>query len=209
MRNEFYVYLHKDKDGQIFYVGKGIGRRAWDRKRHPAWQKYVSERLVGKFTVELYMENLSEENALEIEDQLINKYGPQLVNWVNTGRDFDYAALKKFHEMRDANRKFVAETKPLEKTNLSEAIERYETALDVMREYECMTLERGLIAELNVGPNWGDPNILDRLTLCLIKEKRYADAITAAERYFAEFPTAATMSAGKKILSRIEKIRSE
>lgn len=31
----FYVYAHEDKSGNIFYVGKGTGRRAWSPDRHP------------------------------------------------------------------------------------------------------------------------------------------------------------------------------
>jgi hypothetical protein len=38
--SEFYVYHHKNpKTGEIFYVGKGCKRRAWDkRKRSDRWK---------------------------------------------------------------------------------------------------------------------------------------------------------------------------
>lgn len=78
-----------------------------------------------------------------------------------------------------------------------------------MREYESMTLEWGLIAELGGGPNWGDPNILNRLTLCLQKLRRYSEMIDEAKKYFAEFPSAQHMSIGKQIIRRINKIRKQ
>ena len=28
MKNDYYVYLHKTLDGEVFYVGKGTGKRA-------------------------------------------------------------------------------------------------------------------------------------------------------------------------------------
>ena len=28
MKNDYYVYLHKTLDGEVFYVGKGRGKRA-------------------------------------------------------------------------------------------------------------------------------------------------------------------------------------
>jgi len=209
MRKNYYVYFHRDKTGKIFYVGKGTARRAWSKDRHPVWFKYVNERLNGNYTVEIFKDKLTEEDAEGIENQLIVEYGEQLVNWINPGRNFDYQALEEFHRKRDANRAFVEETKRIEAIDLPYAIERYLTALDRMRDYESLTLETGLVAELSVGPNWGDPNILNRLTVCLQKLNRYSEMIEQAERYFEEFPSAKGISIGKKISKRIEKARDK
>lgn len=78
-----------------------------------------------------------------------------------------------------------------------------------MREYEAMTLEHGLIAELGGGPDWGDPNILNRLTLCLKKLRRHSEMIAEADQYFAEFPSAKNMSVGKQVMARIDKVRAK
>ncbi len=208
MRCDFYVYLHRDGAGNIFYVGKGTDRRAWSTDRHPVWHKYVSERLHGRYTVEIHRDGLTESEAERLEEELIASLGGQLVNWINPGRQFDYEALATYHLQRDANRKFVEETKAIESTDLSGAVERYRIALERMRVYEAMTLERGLIAELGVGPDWGDPNILNRLTVCLQKLGKHDEVVAEVDKYFAEFPSARTMSIGRQIAARAEKSRT-
>lgn len=207
VRRDFYVYFHKNLSGQVFYIGKGTGRRAWSTDRHPVWKKYVTERLNGAYNVEIHREGLTEVEAEELEASLIAKYGKQLINWINPRREFDYQALDRFHKLRDANRKFVAETRPLEKTDPVQAIARYRKALVIMREYEAITKERGLVAEMGVGPDWGDPNILDRLTICLIKVGRIQEAVDESEEYFYDFPSALNLVIGKRVKARIEKIQ--
>ncbi len=207
MRKDFYVYFHRDRSGRIFYIGKGTERRAWSTDRHPVWKKYVAERLHGIYDVEIHRDDLTETEAEELESLLITEYGAQLINWINPGRDFDYQAIDRFHKLRDKNRMYVAETRAFENTDLLQAIARYRKALIAMREYEAITTERGLVAEMGVGPDWGDPNILDRLTICLIKLGRPQEAIDEAEKYFADFPAALNLAIGKRIKARIEKQR--
>jgi hypothetical protein len=207
MRREYYVYCHRDASGRIFYVGKGVGQRAWSRDRHPVWHKYVSERLGGSYSVEIHREGLTEPEAEALEDELITQLGEQLVNWINQGRQFDYGALETYHRLRDLNRQFVDETKSLESTDLIGAVERYRLAMERMREYEAMTLERGLVAELGVGPDWGDPNILNRLTVCLGRLGRNVEMVEETDRYFAEFPSALKLSIGKQVVARVERAR--
>lgn len=207
MRSDYYVYFHRDRGGSIFYVGKGCKRRAQSLDRHAAWKKYVAERLGGKYDIEIYSDGLTEAEALDLEASLIDKYGPQLINWENTGRAFDYAALELFHKLRDANRRFVVETRAIESTDLSLAVTRYRKAIQSMRVYESLTLERGMVADMDIGPNWGDPNILDRLTLCLVKLRRLTDAVAEADAYFKDYPSALLLSVGKRIAARIDKIR--
>jgi hypothetical protein len=209
MRRDYYVYFHRDGAGNIFYVGKGTDRRAWSNDRHPVWHKYVAERLGGRYSVEIHRDGLTEPEAEALEDQLIAEFGEQLVNWINPGRKFDYEALETYHRLRDANRRFVEDTKALEASDPAGAVERYLTAMIRMREYEAMTLERGLISELSGGPDWGDPNILNRLTLCLQKLGRYTEMIERADQYFAEFPSARNLSIGKQVITRIDKARTK
>ena len=90
----FYVYAHVDprkptfvgeKDhggnwmGQPFYIGKGIGRRAWDLKRNQGHGILIKEILAeGYFyddIVKVVYENLPEQKALELESKLIYFFG--------------------------------------------------------------------------------------------------------------------------------------
>jgi hypothetical protein len=207
MRKDFYVYFHRDARGQVFYAGKGTGQRAWSMDRHPAWTKYVTERLNGVYKVEIYRGGLTESEAEDLESTLIAQHGKQLINWINPGRQFDYQGVERYHKLRNENLQFVAETHALERVDPATAVSRYRQALSAMREYEAITLERGLVAEMGVGPNWGDPNILDRLTLCLIRLGQIEAAIEEAGKYFADFPMAANLAVGKRIRARVEKLR--
>ncbi len=76
MKNDYYVYLHKTLDGRVFYVGKGRCKRAWDKShRSKSWHELSSK----GYTTEIYCENLSEKDALKIEDSLITSLS-DLVN---------------------------------------------------------------------------------------------------------------------------------
>lgn len=76
MKNDYYVYLHKTLNGRIFYVGKGRNKRAWyTSDRSKAWKEIAS---LG-YSVEMYRQDLSEKDALELENNLITTL-PDLVN---------------------------------------------------------------------------------------------------------------------------------
>jgi len=79
----FYVYVHKDKSNDVpFYVGKGRGKRAYSESRRTrAWSEKVAG-LQNGYEVGIVAEDLSEEEAFDLEGDLIGKYG-RLIN--NTG----------------------------------------------------------------------------------------------------------------------------
>lgn len=72
--NDFCVYLHrKATNGEIFYVGKGKGRRPYDLSvRNNLWKKIKDKYGV---VVEIYAEGLQEWYAYELENLLITGYG--------------------------------------------------------------------------------------------------------------------------------------
>lgn len=69
----YYVYIHKTVDtDEIFYVGKGFGRRAFSKdNRNRFWHNIVNKH--GK-VVEFIEQNMSESGALSLESNLIMKY---------------------------------------------------------------------------------------------------------------------------------------
>jgi len=200
---EFYVYAHRNSEGGIFYIGKGTGRRAWSQDRHPVWHRYVKERLNGTYSVEILENGLTEAEAEAREGELIAQFGSQLVNWQNSGRGFDFAALERYHALRGANLLFVTSTRPIEDSDLDTAIDQYRQALNNLREYESLVVETGIVAELSRDLKIGDLNILDRLTLCLVRSGRLVEARSEVEHYFEDFPAARNTSRAQRILKRL------
>lgn len=85
----FYVYLHrKATTREVFYVGKGKGRRIYDTsRRNNAWKQVVKSCGIIR---EFYMTGIQEWYALELEANLIDYYGRidngtgQLVNMLDS-----------------------------------------------------------------------------------------------------------------------------
>ena len=90
----YYVYVHKDPEtGAVFYVGKGHGRRAWQRTgRHQLWLGKTRD-LKGLWDVGLVHTDLSEIEAFELEARLVKEHGGpascggKLTNWLPGGED--------------------------------------------------------------------------------------------------------------------------
>lgn len=134
--------------------------------------------------------------------------GARLTSW-RPDEKVDYDAIAKYHEMRNATLKFVTDTRPMEKSDATKAIERYSEAIAHVRECEHFAADRRLFPLIEPGCNGNEVGVLDRLTLCLIRSNRQIEAIAAAHAYFTEFPGAANSSLGKSILARINKAGSK
>jgi hypothetical protein len=189
----YYVYAHEDDRGVPFYIGMGRGRRAWNTaSRHQLWHHYVTTRLGGNFKVVILEDNMDESGAAQLENAWISQEATTLVNWVNMGRQTDYEALERFHRLRNTNRILIAEGRELEKIDLDRAIACFVRAIEEIDSYACIKYETGLVADLvaelegQLG-RCGELEALDRLTLCLIKLKRGAEARKAADNYFTKY----------------------
>jgi hypothetical protein len=89
MKNSKVVYLHRKKtDNSVFYVGMGNLKRAYSKQRTDWWNKVVNKH---GYIVEIYKDGLTQEEAFQIEIELIEKYGRidlktgQLINQTNGG----------------------------------------------------------------------------------------------------------------------------
>ena len=75
---DYYVYAHrKATTGEIFYIGKGSGDRAWQidlkgKPRNKLWRSIVTKH---GFVVEIVLDGLQEWAAFELERDLIALYG--------------------------------------------------------------------------------------------------------------------------------------
>ena len=81
---KYYVYTHVESDnGKVFYVGKGTGNRVSSRNRHSDWHSHVKN-LGGKYAEKIVANNLTEAEALELEEELIEQYRETVVNKVRS-----------------------------------------------------------------------------------------------------------------------------
>ena len=80
--NRFYVYYHTDSEGNIFYIGKGRNKRAYEtRSRNPDWHSYVNS--LQEYGVCFFAMGLTDEQSRDLEKELIKegfKEGLPLVN---------------------------------------------------------------------------------------------------------------------------------
>ena len=87
LTNRFYIYVHIRPDtGKPFYVGKGCGYRAWSRtSRNPYWKNINA---IGDRKVEILFDNLTEDDAFQVEKDVILEYkyfGYKLANLTEGG----------------------------------------------------------------------------------------------------------------------------
>ena len=70
----YYVYLHRKKvTGEVFYVGKGKGRRSKvSKNRSKFWKAIVNKH---GYTIEIVCDGVQEWYAIELEKELITFYG--------------------------------------------------------------------------------------------------------------------------------------
>ena len=87
--NNYYVYQYIREDGTPYYIGKGKNRRAWEPHRRANGSDI---RPKDKTRIQILKENLSEQEAFDLEDALILEYGRKdlgtgiLANLSNGGR---------------------------------------------------------------------------------------------------------------------------
>lgn len=99
--NNFYIYLHKKADtGEIFYIGKGKGIRAYrkGKKRSDWWNKIVAKH---GYEVQIARSGLTEDKAFEVEKSLISLFkacGHVLCNMTDGGEG--QSGLKPSEETR-------------------------------------------------------------------------------------------------------------
>lgn len=203
-----YVYAHYDAHGTPFYIGKGVARRAWDDSRHSLWHRYVECHLNGKYTIRILEDDLSSDEAEELESEWIAQEAETLVNWINFERKTDFAALERYHALRNANRELISATRSTEKAEPERAVLAYYQAICGIEAYAKLATEGGLVGRLLDEERQehgysGELEALDRLTLCLTRLGRGTEAQSAAEKYFAEYRVDQSLRLAESIKKRV------
>ncbi len=185
-----YVYLHKDSEGAVFYVGKGTGDRAYSRDRPPEWFEYVNNKSGGKFSVEIVCDGISEDDALQIEDALMAEHATTIINRVNMHAPYDSAKMMAYVEAMRSYDKGLERAIDLTKAgNLDQAVAEFEAAyvsyFDVIKNHDYdLGARQGLAS---TGFNFHPHALADRYTKALAKAGRYRELITFSERYFRDY----------------------
>ena len=68
--NQYYVYQHFDNNGNLFYVGKGKGKRGFECRGGQRNDKWFEMARDG-FSVKILKDNLSNDDALALEKETI------------------------------------------------------------------------------------------------------------------------------------------
>lgn len=71
---DFYIYTHRDSQGNLLYVGKGRGDRDVEQNRSDLWKEGIS----NPFMVDRICEGLDEDLALFVEMSIIRALNPPL-----------------------------------------------------------------------------------------------------------------------------------
>lgn len=208
----FYVYVHKDAEGVVFYVGKGTGDRAYSRDRPLEWNEYVNKKSGGKFSVEIVRDRISEDDALQIEDALMAEYATTIINRANMHAPYDSAKMMAYVEAMRSYDKGLERANGLTKAGkLDQAVAEFEAAyaryFDVIKNHDYdLGGRRGL--ESTTGFNFHPHALADRYTKALAKAGRYSELVAFAERYFRDYgePSNRTEEALK---SRMDKARGK
>lgn len=212
-RKDFYVYGHFDMDGNVFYIGKGTGKRANEKSLHARgeiWVYYVQKHLNNQFEVKILHNDLTTEQAECIEWDYISKYGKELINWQNPHAGFNYTLSRPYNDIRGKISEFLNKCKEVEKSgDLTQAIFGYREVIKDLKEvYDIplhfddgieLTLCQRIYKEMQeykvsiglIGSDGrnGEIDAINRLTMCLCKLGLIEDARKETVDYFNNFPT--------------------
>jgi hypothetical protein len=187
-----YVYAHVTPDGKMFYIGKGTAQRAWSDARHLLWHRYVEKHLGGQYQTVILKDDLSSDEAEQLEAEWIAQESDTLVNWVNFHRGTDFERVAVLHGLRNTNRALIAQAKSLEDTDMEAAVQMYINAIAASADYAEWDTDSGLIGRLlreirEENGLHGELKAIDRLTMCLIKLGRAEAAAEHLRNYLLKF----------------------
>lgn len=148
-----YTYAHTKSDGTIFYIGKGQGRRAWDKKqRNQFWHNVVNKN--GGFQAEVLAYWETHEEALSHEVLLISCFkdmGYTLANLSDGGEGcsgYKYTEEQRQNRSGSGNGMFGRERTEEELNSISEGTKHAMQRPEVVAKLKAANTKEN-------NPNWG------------------------------------------------------
>jgi len=203
----FCVYVHKNKNGEIFYVAIDKVDRSWSIKRPFYWQEYIESELKNNYSEEILKTNISEPSALEIKNRVLELYADDLINTVNFNRTFNLEIFEIYRKALDEHTNLLNQAIQLEKTNIDEAIQTYLKSYDLYiqamnsRNYDAN--EKYLKAHSPPPPT----KLVERLSMCMLKKEMYQQLIDCESRYSCYFTRTQRTGGELKFFSRVSKAK--
>jgi hypothetical protein len=108
MENNYYIYFHINLvSNEVFYVGKGKGRRAWRKfGRSQYWNRIVNK---YGYRVDIIHENLSEKRAFDWEKLYISMFGRKNLCNLTDGGDGSTGCIPNEETRKKLRNKIVTE----------------------------------------------------------------------------------------------------
>lgn len=203
MAKQYYVYVHETLLGEVFYVGKGIGDRAWRKGRDLNWNLYVENHLDNQYNVRIVLDSLSEKQALDEEERLMSKYGDLLINRQNMSRSLNMNAFNTRNEIEAKLRKVELNAELA--SDPSNKADLFIEALKYHKQFANTIIENGLQGKLLAERPLGNIQLLDKAVRALIAAKHKEQAQAVFEQYFLDYPQDKELKKATSIAKVIER----
>ena len=105
--NKYYVYCHCFKDtNEIFYIGKGTGRRMVSKCRTPLWKSITPSRDYYAMKIR---DNLAENEAIDLENELLLEFNTEanIAQKSNKVKKISYDYIKEIVEYDETSPTFL------------------------------------------------------------------------------------------------------
>lgn len=196
----------------------------YTKERYPNLRRYRLQDVCEAFEVEAQTsmeKGLSPHRAMFDAERAVRLYiamssgvdpqGEQAAEYESYSRRLDHGNTAKYHGIRSSAKLLQQEAKDLEASDIERAIYSYQSALRLHMESAKVQIFIATRQDntLSLLPESGDIECLNRLTLCLCKTGKVADAQAAMNAYFDVFPKDATLKAAEQVRKRVEKAASK